>query len=147
MKVVRLTSRIERFWMWFQRHALRLVELDDPDTKLWTECEKELHRVDVGLDFEFSGKDDLGVREFVITANGTPELFALVDQLVVHAPELAGWRVRGLKPALGEDFEFSVEGLTLSPRALGSIQWKTATTLTPSASRLVSPGSRTSPRL
>jgi hypothetical protein len=97
---------------------LQLVELDDPDTKLWTECEKKLHQVDLRLDFEFSGKDDLGVREFVITANANRELFALVDQLIEQAPELAAWRVRGLKPALGEDFEFSIEGLTLSPRAL-----------------------------
>jgi hypothetical protein len=58
------------------------------------------------------------VREFVITANGNRELFALVDELVVHAPELSAWRVRGLKPALGEDFEFSAEGFTLSPQAL-----------------------------
>lgn len=118
MKVVRLSSRIEQFWTWFQRHASELVELDDPDANLWTECQTELDRVDAGLAFEFSAKDGLDAREFVITANGVRELFALVDRLVEQAPELPRWHVRGLKPPLGEEFEFSADGLTLSPRAL-----------------------------
>ncbi len=110
-------QQINAFWSWVKAHHDDLNALESPEHPFWDELLGQLQQVDEGLWFEVSlpGED---VRELVITAEGDWELFPLVEAMVSVAPDLDGWEVVALKPAMGFEFGIRYEGLDLDPRQM-----------------------------
>jgi hypothetical protein len=84
---------------------------------LWDEVLDQLKAVDEGLWFEVSEPGG-GDRELVITAEGDPGLFPLVQALVEASPRLPGWIFVALKPPGGFDFTLRYDGVQLEPGRL-----------------------------
>lgn len=110
-------QQITAFWSWLKAHQEELDALESPEHPFWDELLEHLKLVDDGLWFEVSMPGD-GERELVITAEGDWELFPLVEAMVSVAPDLDGWEVVALKPAMGFEFGIQYEGLELDPRAM-----------------------------
>lgn len=110
-------QQITAFWSWLKAHQDELDALESPEHPFWDELLEHLKRVDEGLWFEVSMPGD-GERELVITAEGDWELFPLVEAMVSVAPDLSGWEVVALKPAMGFEFGIQYEGLELDPRTM-----------------------------
>lgn len=110
-------QQINAFWSWVKAHQDDLDALESPEHPFWDELLGQLQQIDEGLWFEVSMPGD-DVRELVITAEGDWELFPLVEAMVSVAPDLQGWDVVALKPAMGFEFGIRYEGLDLDPRKM-----------------------------
>jgi len=90
----------QAFWEWFVRHEALLHDFD-PEHEferegIFDELERELHKVDARLAFEFGPKAP--TREFVISADGVKQAFPAVVSLVKMAPPLYRWKVTAFRP-------------------------------------------------
>lgn len=111
-------KRIEAFWDWFGDNHKRFRKMDESNRdELLDEIMQELHVIDENLFFEVSLPQD-GICDFVITAEGRRNLFALVDDVIDAAPPLKGWTFTALRPALGFEFAIDFESLHLDPKEL-----------------------------
>jgi hypothetical protein len=108
---------VDDFWRWFQLHLADLNALHDPEAPLWDVVVAQLKQVDKHLWFELSSPD-AGDREFIITAEGNVDAFAITDTLVARAPKIPGWQFIALKPPMGFDFKTTYEGIEFSPRSM-----------------------------
>lgn len=106
---------IPSFWNWFRSNRLILRDVG-PDEPLWDRALEQLHLVDERLSFEMSRPTDaFPVRELIVTAQGEADAFEVAEALVAAAPELPGWQVIPLKPAMGFDFKTDYEGASYDP--------------------------------
>ena len=88
------------FWEWFVRHEALLHDFDPQQEaereRIFDRLERELHKVDSYLAFEFGPKAP--TREFVISADGVRQAFPAVMSLVKMAPALERWKVIAFRP-------------------------------------------------
>jgi len=96
------------FWDWFLANEERFQLLKDQQApELLDEIEMRLAQAHPELCLVIeSGLD--GACEFIITAEGNPELFDDVREFVSAAPSVEGWRVVAFKPPRGFEFEVDV---------------------------------------
>ncbi len=73
-----------------------------------------IERVDQGLSFEIGAVDDLGKREFILSANGISSNIPKVESLFLTAPEMPHWRVRKYRPRLSSPGQIVVNGKTIA---------------------------------
>jgi hypothetical protein len=85
--------------------------------ELLDEIMEQLHEIDEGLFFEVSEPQE-GICDFVITAEGRKELFALVDRVIAAAPSLRGWSFTALKGPMGFGFAINYGKVHLDPKEL-----------------------------
>jgi hypothetical protein len=111
------TESTTAFWRWLSQRQGELSTLVDPAQPFWDEVLGRLRRIDPGLGFELSGLEPRP-REFVVTAEGRPTLFSLVERVVAQAPSLPGWTFIPLKQAQGFGFSTRFEELRLDARRL-----------------------------
>jgi hypothetical protein len=110
-------SAISVFWTWFRANDAKLTAMLNADLPYWDTALSQLKAVHQGLWFEVS--DEIrGRREFVITAEGDPKLFPLVDAMVAEAPEIVAWVFVALKPAMGFDFVTTYEGMAFDSKSM-----------------------------
>lgn len=108
----------ETFWRWFTENCSRFRTMQTSSREeLLDEIMDNLHQIDEGLFFEVSEPQD-GICDFVITAEGRKELFALVDQVVAAAPSLQGWTFTALRPPMGFSFAIDYGNVHLDPDEL-----------------------------
>lgn len=105
------------FWAWFAErspdfskifsHANQVKKREDPAIKAENDEAYESivsHLKQVHPRFSpFVGGQGENDRELIVTVFGRAELFPAVDQFVASAPEIPGWRVIALKPAMSPD--------------------------------------------
>ena len=106
----------EEFWNWFaeNREKYEAIHTDDLDSKdyLIENFLETLHEYCEGLFFKIGGYPGKKM-ELIITAEGNPEYFEKVEELVGSAPILEGWIVVAFKPPMEGDFIIEYEGLEL----------------------------------
>lgn len=108
----------QRFWRWFAENRARFRTMKTPSREeLLDEILERLHEIDEGLFFEVSEPKD-GICDFVITAEGRKNLFALVDEVVAAAPSLKEWTFTALRPPLGFGFGIDYGNVHLDPEEL-----------------------------
>ena len=86
-----------RFWLWFQANDSALSTVQTAREEIASELARELHRIHPDLTFEF-GPSENGVRDFVVSADGSREAFPAVIALGHAAPAMAHWRVIMFRP-------------------------------------------------
>jgi hypothetical protein len=99
------SNAIVDFWRLFSERRGALAQINTADDPVYDELLEQLQHISPGLFFEFSAEPDNC--ELIITAEGDRSLFALVDSIVLAAPQDTGWKFCALKPKLG--FPESVE--------------------------------------
>jgi hypothetical protein len=85
-------ERISKFWNWFQTNQQLLSSTENPGDKAHVELGENLKSIEEGLTFEI-GKATDEKREIAVSADGIPELFPLVKQVVAAAPKMEKWQV------------------------------------------------------
>lgn len=85
-------EQISQFWTWFQTNQQHLASIENPGDKVHVELGEYLRNIDDGLTFEI-GKVAGDKRELAVSADGIPELFPLVKQVVAAAPKMERWQV------------------------------------------------------
>src|SRR5688572_23634086 len=80
-------ERISQFWTWFQANQQLLSSTENPGDKVHVELSENLKSIEEGLTFEI-GKAAGEKRELAVSADGIPELFPLVKQVVASAPKM-----------------------------------------------------------
>ena len=106
------------FWTWFAANEARFRKLDGPEAEteaLLDEILDHLHEFSDGLYFEIGGPTE-GPMELIVTAEGDPDFFPQVRDLVAQAPPIPGWQVIAFKPPMGFDFVNDCSGLETDPR-------------------------------
>jgi hypothetical protein len=92
-------------WRWFSENAARLHGLEGEE--LVREVYPRVEAIDDRLGVEVSTQADAqGRRELIITAYAARAAIPAVMAIVAEAPEVRGWKIIGLRPAMG--FEFSL---------------------------------------
>lgn len=114
MRLLKRGTPGARFWKWFVANSERLFYFEREQERIFDELQTQLHRVAVGLTFEI-GQIDHGKREFVVSADGIPELFPHVEKLVAAAPPLTQWQVTAFRRPMPIGFVIKMEGLQLGP--------------------------------
>jgi len=106
----------QEFWNWFASNSEAYTFLDEVDEvakeKLMDDLLEHLHKYSDALYFEIGGMpgEDL---ELVITAEGNIDYFDEVENLIINAPLISGWRFIALKQPAGENFTTEWDGLEL----------------------------------
>jgi hypothetical protein len=96
-------------WAWFSENASRLHGLEGEE--LVREVYPRVEAIDDRLGVEVSTQaDPQGVRELIITAYAARAAIPAVMAIVAEAPAVRGWKIIGLRPAMG--FEFSLRNAT-----------------------------------
>jgi hypothetical protein len=110
-------TNVEAFWNWFKVNEAGLRAALGPSDPLWNLALERLHGIDERLWIELS-RPDGHIREFIVTAQGNTAAFDVADALIAAAPEMRGWQMIALKPAMGFDFITEYEDLTLDSREM-----------------------------
>jgi hypothetical protein len=105
------------FWRWFESRQAEYRRLRESRDELLNALEERLLALADGLSFEISSEQD-GVCEVIIGAGGRKELIPVAESIIAQAPDLPGWRVFALKPALGFDFVHDREGQPFDPKGM-----------------------------
>jgi hypothetical protein len=89
-----MPDKIKKIWNWFEEnnHAFLFTNEVDDDVKeqLLEDFLTELHKYNDKLYFQIGGSPGEG-QELFITAEGDPEQFASVEELINNAPEIKNW--------------------------------------------------------
>lgn len=99
------------FWKWFQKNEKMLFDFEKNQERTFDQLEKEMHKVDSTLTFEFGPKEG-GKREFVISADGVKEAFPSVEKLYAAAPPLKKWKLTKFRPRR-EPYDITYQGVTV----------------------------------
>ena len=105
-------NAIAKFWEMFREHSEELSALSTANHPVYDLILKHLQLIHPKIYFEFSS-DPISA-ELIITAEGNPALFPLVEFIVANAPEIPGWSIRALKPKLGFPVKTTWEGVTIN---------------------------------
>lgn len=113
------------FWRWFQAHAawrLRasaqgpgLLEDDPEQAGLLDELQRRLDAVSRGLTFEIGGGPEGQDEWLAISADGRPDLFRAVRELVDAAPHIPGVRVLAFRQKKDVLYDVHLGDIHLSP--------------------------------
>ena len=85
-------EQIPQFWNWFKANQAQLFKAEGSKHRVLAELGINLKNIDQDLTFEM-GREADGKREFDVSADGIPELFPLVKQVVAAAPKMEKWKV------------------------------------------------------
>lgn len=117
------------FWKWFLQNEKAFFKVikgnGNIETKFFDKIAPELNKVKDGI-WYLAGMYDDNTVELVLTADGNIKNMVFVEELVAAAPELVGWKLTALKPALeGESIcitmashEFNTQNLHFYPNDL-----------------------------
>lgn len=106
------------FWQWFDENKHKYSNLEVPNREeLLNEFLAKLHDFHPELYFQIGGKKGEWL-EVVITAEGDVRHFEMVEQLVMNAPQIEGWRVTAFKPPEGFNFSVRYKDLVFDPSQL-----------------------------
>lgn len=110
------------FWNWFQKHekAFHKVVKENGNIEkvFFDRLSPKLQRLKDGF-FFLTGMCDDHTVELVLTADGTVKNFVFVEELVMSAPKIEGWKFTALKPALAiEDVVIRMDGYTFSDESM-----------------------------
>jgi hypothetical protein len=107
-------SKEEKFWTWFGKNSNRYLTLDKSNrAKLFDELNREIHKVDSNLTFEFSPLFDNGLRKFIISADGIKESFPSVKNLVNKAPVIPNWDIIAFRQPKADYKQIRYKGITI----------------------------------
>ncbi|MBI5123085.1 hypothetical protein HZA75_04480 [Candidatus Roizmanbacteria bacterium] len=88
------SSAEKNFWKWFSSESKDyLLHLEKRQDELLPKLDKELHKVNANLIYQFSSLKKNGKREFVISVDGQKKLIPAVLKLVAAAPNLDRWEI------------------------------------------------------
>lgn len=103
------------FWRWFQSAHQRLAALRGRrDEALLDELQDQLQRCSPDLWFEIGGPPD-GPMELIISAEGDPDYFDDVRELIACAPPVPEWEFIAFKPAQGFGFRTEYDDVVVDP--------------------------------
>jgi hypothetical protein len=85
-------EQIPVFWNWFKANQQQLFNAEGSRDRVLTELGINLKNIEQDLTFEI-GRETNGKREIDVSADGIPELFPLVKQVVAAAPKMEKWKV------------------------------------------------------
>jgi len=95
------TDQIPFFWSWFQTNQQALFASNNPGDLEHVSLAEKLKRIEEDLTFEI-GRVENGKRELAVSADGIPELFPVVEQVVKAAPRMAQWHVVAFRQRVPE---------------------------------------------
>lgn len=105
---------IAMFWQWFtqnQTYIYQQIENPAQQALIFSNLREKLGAIDQNLNFDFSGIDAQGKREFIICADGMKQSFGWVKQTIAQSPHLAQWIFTAFRPQIqAEDFTITVKG-------------------------------------
>lgn len=105
----------QAFWSWFQSAHQRLAALrGERNEALLDELHDQLQRCSTGLWFEIGGHPN-GPMKLIISAEGDPDYFDDVRELVACAPSMPGWEFVAFKPAQGFSFRTEYDDVVVDP--------------------------------
>src|SRR5215831_6533515 len=125
------------FWQLFAAEEKQLFQ-DSDTSRVLDRISCLLARYNPGLSAEIS--DDEVCRELIVTADGDPRLFRVVEDLIEAAPHLMYWRVIALKPPRGFDFSLDFDGVSIVPSELFFDPLKSGSDPTAIGIRVFAPG-------
>jgi len=109
------------FWIWFKDNQELFLNLDNIDDDIrdsnLDKLLNELHRYSNSL-FFLIGNHPNGQNEIIITAEGNPDMFCMVERLVSAAPVIENWVVLAFKQPANEHFVTKYNGLELDPNEI-----------------------------
>jgi hypothetical protein len=111
-------ERPASFWIWFQSHAawrLRLEEDDPQQADILDDLQRHLDAVSRGLTFEIGGGPEGEDLWFAISADGRPELFRAVRELVEGAPRIPGLRILAFRQRKDVLYDVHLGDIHLAP--------------------------------
>lgn len=105
-----MESKYQDFWNWFEtfQHKFFNLNMDNADVYL-AKLNTRIRRVDKRLSGLLSPEHE-GVMELVITAEGNKEGFPNAFGLIDASPKIEGWIFRALKPRIGSETGFEMNG-------------------------------------
>ena len=105
----------KKFWEWFSKHSQELLADSDGKGEIVDEMYRELQKVG-DLAYEFSLSDDgAAKREFIISADGNPDLIECVERLYDARPNLPGWEIVKYRPRMECNYSVCVGDVTIDP--------------------------------
>lgn len=112
------TDSIDNFWSWFVKNEKRLRNFQSDPDKYLNELFIQVKKIKAGLAIEFEPPQN-GIINMTVSANGNPELFQLVRDIVERAPAVKGWKFfafRQRMPATAvKEMKLNIGQLTLDP--------------------------------
>lgn len=103
------------FWQWFLTHEDALYHFEDHEEELLPETLEQIQKIHEDMVFEIGPEID-GVREFVVSANGSKEAFTDVIQLVKQAPDLDRWEIVAFRQRKDVfDMEIQIDDIIITP--------------------------------
>ena len=94
-------DQIPFFWSWFQTNQKALFASDNPGDMEHVSLGEKLKRIEEELTYEI-GQAVNGKREIAVSADGIPELFPVVQQVVKAAPKMEQWKVVAFRQRVSE---------------------------------------------
>lgn len=112
------TDTIDHFWSWFVKNEKRLRNFQSDPDKYLNELFIQVKKIKAGLAIEFEPPQN-GIINMTVSANGDPELFQLVRDIVERSPAVKGWKFfafRQRMPATAvKEMKLTVGELILDP--------------------------------
>jgi len=110
------------FWFWFQKNEktfFKAVKNNNNIEKIFFEkLSQKLSELKDGF-YYMTGMLDDNTAELVLTPDGNIKNIVFVEELVNSAPQISGWKITSLKPALDiQGFSIKMEGYTFSSDSL-----------------------------
>jgi hypothetical protein len=99
---IKIKSPIDKFWFWFQNNEKRLRDFEKNPDKALTEVLKNLRVIQEGLAVEFEPPKD-NVIFMTISADGDKNLFPLIQEIILKAPKIEGWRFIAFRQRMPKD--------------------------------------------
>ena len=111
------------FWNWFRANSEDLLKLSGDEIsaekteKLLDELLDQLHKYCDRLYFDIGGQSG-EEQELIITAEGNPEYFPFVEELINNAPIIKNWQFIAFMQPRGLDYTSKFEDIELIPSDL-----------------------------
>jgi hypothetical protein len=109
------------FWNWFQQNEKAFYKITQSGANIegfHTPLGQKLNELRDGYYF-LSGMLNGDTAELIITADGNIKNLVFIEQLIVDAPAIPGWKFTAHKPALDiENVSISMNGYTFSDKTL-----------------------------
>lgn len=108
-------DQIPFFWSWFQTNQKGLFASDDPGDMEHVSLGEKLKRIEEELTYEIGAVAN-GKREMAVSADGIPELFPVVQQVVKAAPKMEQWKIVAFRQRISEANlkELAIKGAPLN---------------------------------
>ena len=106
-------TKEQKLWNWFTKNQetyYNEIENLEIREKIFDELSKNLTKIHPDLVFEFSPKNENGIRELTISAEGIKEIFPIVQNLIDKSPKLKNWKFNAFRQRIpGDEFEIKYD--------------------------------------